>query len=758
MVPRRLSNTERRQTGMNTPLNPVAQAIALGLLAGMPCLVHAQAQADAAPPQIERVTITAEKRVTILDTTPASITALSGAKLAEQGATGLADLVGLAPNTSFTTGQGASQIFVRGIGNVFILAGGDPGVALYSDGSYVSDQTSSNVSLFDTQRVEVLRGPQGALYGRNATGGAMNLISARPTATLQARAGVLLGNHGRKESEGFISGPLGGSSTQGRLSWQVKELDGYTRNPLAGSVNGPVLPGGPTTAGPDRLDDLSSRALRLQTATDFGSGANLRVILGHYRQKDAGPSMPLLADPVMVPQLLFGAVPSTDPRVVESQGASNRIDVDSAQLVLEQAVGSATLRATASWRKSAADRAWDSDTTESLTATSSFRTASTDRSLDVHLASDEGTFQWLVGATHLRFDQRQDIGIATQVPVGFLVPGAPLTFPVPGGVQFLLGGEVDTTSSAVYADGRWALTPRLALLGGLRVNRDTKRADEYQDIAAFGLQGRATIEDNWTSTPASIGFEYKLGGDALAYGRLAHGFKSGAVNLGSLQGRMVEPEKSLSLELGFKTSFWQRRGTVSAAVFSTRYSDMQVSQVGQATVILANASKARIHGAEFELALRPAAAWTVGVGVGLMDPTYTDFVNTDLRNNPAQPVNVKGHQLAQVSKAQALLSLEYAPTWAGWRPTLRADYAWRSRVFFTEFNTADAVQDGYGLLNLAASIRPEKGRWRLHAWVRNATDKTAITSMSIASPVLGAARQVTWTPPRQVGVGATLEF
>src|SRR5262249_20357815 len=146
--------------------------------------------------------------VTVLDTTPAALTALSGAKLAEQGQTGLADVVTFVPNTNFTTGQGTAQLFVRGIGNVFILAGGDPGVAMYSDGAYVSDQTSANVALFDTQRIEVLRGPQGALYGRNATGGALNLISAAPTDSFSARVGVLLGDYGRKESEGFVSGPL----------------------------------------------------------------------------------------------------------------------------------------------------------------------------------------------------------------------------------------------------------------------------------------------------------------------------------------------------------------------------------------------------------------------------------------------------------------------------------------------------------------------------------------------------------------------
>jgi outer membrane receptor protein involved in Fe transport len=150
----------------------IAVLSALGGLSSMPVLAQASGTAGA----LERVEITAEKRLTLLDTTPSAISALNGGRLAESGATGLADLVTLVPNMSFTTGYGASQLFIRGIGNVFFTAGGDPGVALYTDGAYISDQTSSNASLFDVQRVEVLRGPQGALYVRNATGGAMNLF------------------------------------------------------------------------------------------------------------------------------------------------------------------------------------------------------------------------------------------------------------------------------------------------------------------------------------------------------------------------------------------------------------------------------------------------------------------------------------------------------------------------------------------------------------------------------------------------------
>ncbi len=722
-------------------LKPIALAATLAVA---PALSQAQTQAQAENVQIERVVITAERRVTVLDTTPAAITALSGARLAERGDTGLADLVMLSPNTSYTNGQGATQLFVRGIGNVFILAGGDPGVALYADGAYVSDQTSSNTALFDTQRVEILRGPQGALYGRNATGGAVNIISALPTSTLQGRVGLLLGNDGRRESEGFVSGPLSGG-LEGRLAYQIKEADGPTRNPLA--------------EGPRRLDDQSSRALRAQLQSSLAGNGTLRFVAGHYRERDAGMSVPVLADPGSIPELLYGVTQSSDPRVVKSEGSSNRVEVNSAQALLEMPLGTNTLSASLSWRRSKVHRLWDSDATEAQVATSGFLTGSTDKSLDVHLASDEGSpLQWLFGVTALRFDQSQDITISTQVPLGFIVPGQPLTVPFPGGVGFLLGGSVHARSSAAYADLRYTLNAQWSLLAGLRVNHDSKRADEYQNIAAFGLAGTGHPSDGWTSTPGSVGVEYKPAAGTLAYARWAHGFKSGAVNLGALQPDLVRPEKVSSIELGFKTEFLQRRGVLSAAVFSSRYKDMQVSQVGVATTLLANASAARIDGVEIEAAVKPIAPLTLSAGLGLMDPRYTDFTNVDLRNAPTAPVNVRGRQLAQASRQQLTVGAEWAGHVADLRATLRADYSWRGRFYFTEFNTPDAMQGAYGLLNLTATLRPAQGRWKLWAHLRNLGDKTAFTSMSIASPVLGAARQVTYTAPRQFAIGASVDF
>ena len=712
--------------------------------------------------RVERVVITAERRTSTLDATPAAVTALNGPQLTEQGATSLADVLNLAPNTSFSS-QGSTQIFIRGIGNVFLLAGGDPGVALYADGIYLSDQTSTNVALFDTQRVEILRGPQGALYGRNATGGAINLISAPPTNAFHSRLGVEVGNYGRKQTEGFVSGPLGGSATTARLSFQFRDVDGYTKNPLAGTPAGPIVSGGPVFAPPDRLDDLRSAALRLQTLTRFGDKASLRLIAGYYHENDNGPSLPLLIDPLMNSSLLYGLYPEADPRRQASQGAINRIDVRSLQAIYERPLDGGTLSLTAAWRKSDVHHAWDGDETAAPSAALNFTTASTDKSIDMHFTSrDDARLQWLAGLVAQEFKQRQDVTLRAQVPVGFLVPGQSLTTALPGGFRADLGGPIRTRSLAAYTDLRYALTPSLALLGGVRLNRDTKRADEYQTLTvpAFGLGGTRTDtpHDGWTSLSGSAGAEYRLAADTLTYARVSHGFKSGAVNLGALQGNLVRPETVTALELGLKTRSLDRRGVFNAAVFSSTYKDMQVAQASSANVILANASRARIDGAEFEFLLRPTPAWRLSATLGLMDPTYRDFTNTDTRNDPTHAVDVSGRQLAQVSRRQLVLGGAYTRNVGNHRLSLSGDYMYRSKIYFTEFNTPDAMQNGYGLLNLAATIAPTAGHWKLYGYIRNATNTTALTSMLITATNLGSTRQVTYTPPRQFGIGATWEF
>jgi len=728
------------------PLNYALAALATGMSLAAP---HAFAQTADATAGLERVTITSEKRLTVLDKTPDAISAISGSRLAEMGASGLEDVLGLVPNASFISSYGGSKITLRGVG---INGGSDPGVATYVDGSYVSDLTAVNTGLFDLQRVEVLRGPQGALYGRNATGGAVNYVTATPTQDRQGQASVLVGDYGRKETEGFVSGALGDTPTSARLSWQIKARDGFTKNTVAGNSYPSVFPGNPGTVGPDKLDDLKTQSLRLQTLTDMGSQGTARLIVGSHKEDDTGPNIAVLPQSRQVSQYLFGVAPGSDRYVTSSNGQSNLVDTKTAQVIYERPVGDNTLTASVSYRKSNSALVLDSDSTAALVSTTSLLSETTDKSIDLHLASAEGNrLQWLVGATYVDYDLKFDSQFQQKLSLGLLTGNAVLNG-IPAPNNLLLGGVQKMRSTALYANMRYAVTPTLAVLGGLRSNKDQKDVTEYQGTRI------ATPTASWDSVPGNIGLEWNLDKETMLYGKLSKGFKAGAINMGLLQATSVNPETVISTELGLKTSFLNNRGAFSAAVFSSDYKDMQFSQITTLSAALINAPGATINGLEMELLVKPVPALILGANVGLMDPKFSDFSNTNSRNPTAGVVSLNGNQITNVSKAQASLSVDYTQAIGEYKTTFRADYVWRDKFYFTEFNDADTMQEAYGVLNLAASIRPAGAKWKMYAQLKNATDTQAYTSMTTSGTPNGGQRNVTYTPPRTFGVGMSLDF
>jgi outer membrane receptor protein involved in Fe transport len=732
------------------PFNYALAALATGMSLAAP---HAFAQTADATAGLESVTITSEKRLTVLDKTPDAISAISGSRLAEMGASGLEDVLGLVPNASFISSYGGSKITLRGVG---INGGSDPGVATYVDGSYVSDLVAVNTGLFDLRRVEVLRGPQGALYGRNATGGAVNYVTARPTQDRQGQASVLAGDYGRKETEGFVSGALGDTPTSARLSWQIKARDGFTKNTVAGNSYASVFPGNPGTVGPDKLDDLKTKSFRLQTLTDIGAQGTVRLIVGSHKEDDTGPNIAVLPQSRQVSQYLFGVAPGSDRYVTSSNGQNNLVDTKTAQVIYERPVGDNTLTVSTSHRKSNSALVLDSDSTAALVATTSLLSETTDKSIDLHLASAEGNrLQWLVGATYVDYDLKQDSQFQQKLSLGLLTGIAARNgIPVPN--NLLLGGVQKMHSTALYADMRYAVTPTLAVRAGLRANKDEKDVTEYQTTAT-GTR-TATPTASWSSLPGNVGLEWNLNKETMLYGKVSKGFKAGAINMGLLQATVVNPETVVSTELGMKTSFLNNRGAFSAAVFSSDYKDMQFSQITTLSQALINAPGAKINGLEMELLVKPVSALILGANVGLMDPKFSAFSNTNSRNPTAGLVSLNGNQITNVSKAQASLSADYTQAIGEYKTTFRADYVWRSKFYFTEFNDADTMQDAYGVLNLAASIRPAGSKWKVYAQLKNATNTVAYTSMTTSGTPNGGQRNVTYTPPRTFGVGMSLDF
>jgi len=722
--------------------------------------VEQGAEPQAAPGGIQEVVITATRRATSLQKTGQAISVLTGEQQLLSGRMGLDDLKTSMPNVNFASTSNTTQLFVRGIGNTFLTAGGDPGVALYQDNAYISDQTTSSVSFFDVERVEVLRGPQGGLYGRNATGGAINIISAKPTSERSGRFSVLAGDYGRLESEGFVSGPLGFANTDFRLSYQLHGLDGYVRNayqPKAGDAG--------AGAAPDRLDDMQSRAVRLQTATKLGSGGTLAFIVNRYTEADNGSALAVVPfrGYIYPAQHLYGLVPSSDPRNVTVNEGYNKIRLTNVNVNLDQPIADGVLTVTANYRRSYRDFLNDCDGTPASSCSFQTTTSSKDYFGDMHYASSSaGAFRSILGATFTSFRQQQLNAVPFEFPT-FYLTGKPadtaaLAFPTAS------GGSLRTNSWAVYADARYAFSAIWSLVGQARYTRTTKRALETLQLPVFGLDvSDSPARASDSGVPFKVGVEGQLTNATLVYANYSTGLKDAAINLGILQVAPVEKETVKSVEVGFKSSFFERRLRINAAAFNSDYTNLQISQLKGVTAALVNAPEARIKGAEIEIVAEPVPGLRFNGSVGYLDPTLKRFENTP--NVPAdfvpQPAIQKldGKQLPYVAKRNISVGAHYKFNPAdGVSMQLGANYYYQSRIFFNEFNTLDNSQKPVGRVDLTASIGPSDGQWQLYGYVRNVTDETVLAGTTIYAAFLAAEKGVSYAPPRHFGVGFSYNF
>lgn len=727
---------------------------ALALLgAALPGMAHAEAAAaDAGVAQLDEIIVTASRRAGSSQRTPQAVSVLDGATLADRGQDQLADIQLTAPSVTFNATSNVGQFYIRGIGNSFINAGGDPGVAFYNDDAYITDQRSTNTGLFDIDRVEVLQGPQGALYGRNAVGGAVNVISARPTGTLEAAADALVGDRGRRESQGHVSGPLGFANTDARFSYQIKDYDGYTKNRLDGQ------PGAP-----DRLDGQNSHAFRVQTLTHLPDEGSLRLLFSQYDQDDNGAAMQVVPQPgVIYPiQTINGSVPSSDPRSIFANVGETALDVTNLNAGLEQPIGDNRLSLLANYRSSKQRFINDCDGTAFAGCQYFTTTDSDDFFADAHVASpDEAVLRWLVGATYQ--DNRVDQVVDVQTPslLSYLDPTAPAAAFWP--FHYNGGGRVKTQAYAIYADARLRLTDIWAVSAQVRYSETTKKAVEFQHFPFFGVNidgFHNRLKNDFL--PFKLGLEGQLNADVLVYASYATADKDGAINLGALQTAPVRPEGVATVELGAKTSFLDRRFRLNGALFSSDYDDLQISQVVGTQVALSNAPRSRIRGAEIEATFLPTRGLTLDVNASLLDPTFKRFANgrvlPGLVGGPV--LDLSGKQLPNVARRTLNLNASYDfPVSADFDASVGAQYSWRSRVYFNEFNDRSNSQAAVGLLNLNASLSPTDGPWRLYGYVRNVTDKTVVSGTTIYSGLLGAGKAVSYAAPRTFGIGAGVRF
>ncbi len=679
----------------------------------------------------ERMVVTASKHGEAdVHTTPMAVTVVSGDELQQAQAHTIAQLAGVAPSVTFSQNSDFAQLSIRGVGSNVVFAGSDPSSAVYLDGVYLSRPVMVMGDFLGLDRVEVVRGPQGTLYGRNAVGGAINLVTRPPTSHFELAARVSTGNLDALRTDLHVSGPLVGKTLLASASLVRGVRDGYVRD-----LEHPdhFLGGEDVFALQGKLHWLFSRRANLLVSADASRQDPIPLTYAKVLQVKPGFTVDNPSDlhEVRASTLAEGHI--------KQGGAAARLRVS-----LPDAI---TLNSLTAYRTLDYRVVNDADITELVLTSVDFRERQHQWSEELTLAGLHNRLQWVAGLFVL--DERYREPVAIQV--------------LASRVENRLAARVDATSAAAFGQATIGLTSRLAATAGLRYTRERKDIVNGGEVYTMDLPIQlvpsttyayrdSMTHDAWTP---KFGLEARVSEHVFAYGSATRGFKSGGFNLTSRQaGLGYAPEWAWSYEAGVKSTFARNRATVNAAVFHMDYSDLQVqSAIRPGLIDISNAADATIRGVEVEGSIRLARNLHAGGHVAWLDATYDKYV----------AIGVGG-----VTGDVAGRRLSNAPEWAGrtWleatgsagrrvRWSVRADVRSQSTVFFTPFNDGIQRQTPYGLLDLRADAGPMSGAWSIGFWSRNLTNTSYINgSFGTPPPAVGGRPG----PSREAGVQLAMRW
>ena len=682
------------------------------ILAGFePWRREIQADADVAldvtlavAPLVERLTVTATKTGTAeIQATPIAITALSARTLDQLGARSIEGLAGFVPALTIAQHTGLAQVTIRGVGSNAVFAGSDPSTTIHLDGVYLARPAMAFADLLDVERVEVLRGPQGTLYGRNSVGGTLNIVSRDPTNTPDTRLRLTAGDYGTLRAEGAFSGPLIPNRVMASVALLRSSRDGFVRD-----LDHPdhALGSEDTWAGRGKVRVVFGPRSELLLSADGGRFDGVPL---HWAK-------PIAAKPGFTfdsPASLW-AVRTSDVTTGRNrqQGASARLTFP--------VNGTTTVNSLTAWRASNDRFLADADATELHISALRLSDVQHQISQEVTLVRRTPALTWIAGA--FLFDEHDDGEIEV---TAYATDTQSRPFATTG-----------TRTWGPFGEATYRAWRRVSLTGGVRYT------DERKDISSTGgvyqlgtpvlavpasfyaFDDRATFHA-WTPKAA---LQVQASPDTFLYVSATRGFKSGGFNpTGNAPGRAFGPERAWSYEGGVKRTMAEGRVRVNTAAFVTDYRDLQVQAFIRPGVIdINNAASATIRGVEVEVAVAPWRPLHLAGHAAWLDAHYDRYIAIGLGG---------------VTRDAAGRRLNNAPAWSGsssaiyeWAAgdagtlSLRGDVSWQSRVFFTPFNEPIDSQEAYGLAHLRAGFEPRSRRWELAVYVRNAGQRAYVTS------------------------------
>ena len=674
---------------------------------------------------IEEVVVTAEKRESTVQKTSIAITAYSDEMLELRGIDSVEDLQFSAPNLVISPNSQSpvTYAYIRGIGSDQLVAGFDPGVAYNIDGVYVGQPSSMPGDLWDLERVEVLRGPQGTLYGRNTTGGSINLLTKNPTEEFQAFGDVTFGDYDRRRIRGVING--GNETVSGRLSFISDENDGYQDN-LTGS-NGDVTD---LHSFRGKLKfTISDRAEFLLTAQRFQND-------GQQSQKKREAFAPVELAPGFIVDVYNGAIPNpTNPRKV-AKDYKEDLDLTNTMVSAKFTYDWDAVRLVAitglirnDWFQTS-----DIDMSNNPVQTQDWDMETRQVSQEIQLVSNsDGPWDWILGVFYFDEELETDYVFDDTSVAGF---------------TFMNGGDLDTRSTAIYGqtsyDMRDSGSP-FKLTAGLRWTKDEKDIFEYQQIPQFAVDLSGPMDEDWSEMSGKLALDWFISDDVLGYASYSHGYKGGGYSMGQFDA--FDPEKVDSLEVGIKSQFWDNRAQVNVALFSNDYKDLQVNFLEFTSFTTDNAAEASIDGLEIESTFLPVEGLTLNVNLTWLDATFDDYQFTPV-------IDLSGDTLNRAPEYTIGLSAQYE--WQlGQNGDLlvRFDYYWQDEVYYRVQNVDRHKEDSFSTSDARLVWNSPSGKWLVDAFVKNISDDDNLRGLTVSDGLsTGNNSFESYYPPRTYGV------
>ncbi len=709
----------------------------LGMASILSSATMAAAQQAATAPdssRVEEVVVTAEKRSESVQRIPSTISALSTADIKTRGIESIDDISRMVPSVNFGKFGYSTQISARGVGMNLIAGEGESSVAVQLDGIPLSRTSMLELAQDDLSRVEFLLGPQGTLYGRNATAGVLNLITPTPPRDFEAGLTVGGGNYHQFEAKGYVGGPLN-ARVRARLYVGAEQHEGYIEDVTTGQ----------------RLDDQRDLNFRLAVDADVTDKFAVELRAFDLNGHSSGPVYKPI-DPVN--GLPPGSLLLQPWKIKADHNYGTTLKMAGGSVRLSYALTpSDKLTSLTGYIHYDDHQHYDADGT-SLDLFYNDRPQHLDQATEEIDYIHEGSRLKAVLGGFVMYEKINDLGETVFTP-GFV--------PINGLVSLGFANEKKNSNEAVFGDLTYAATDRLSVFGGLRGIFDHRALTVTDSLnfvggVTFNLCTPADPTGNESSQTDALtgrfGARYAVNDTSSVFGSVSRGYKSGGFNPAAC-GNAYAPEYLSAFEIGSKNVFFDHRLIFNVAAFYYDFKNLQVEQVVGTSSVIDSVPRSHIYGLDSEVSWKLSSRWLIDGNLSLLHARYVNFFYIDQLTNINE--NLAGKPLNRSPDWSLNVGLQYTQPLPVGRVIARVDIYSTDKFVLRPSNQPADFQPSYTTLAASISYVSADEKLRLRAWVKNATDQAYLQGI-FAIPLFGLGREGIYGPPATYGVELTRNF